>query len=152
MSDFLSSAAVDVDELKRRIRELAAIRRGGPMPEPPEQQPAGADWSAVLAGLAWAENHADLVHAEPAMRSFPGLLRPLARLLGRIVGVLSRFLTRQQTDCNNATLTALHLLGVTVRHRLDELDRRVAALEHQLEESGSARKRARRRSRPEACG
>jgi hypothetical protein len=126
------SGLVDVDELKRRIRELAAIRRGGP--EPPAPPEANADWSAVLGSLAWAEEHADLVHANPAMLSFPGPLRPLARLLGRAVLVLSRFLARQQTDCNNATLTALHLLGATVRRRLDELDGRVALVENAVRE------------------
>ena len=122
----------DVDELKRRIRERAAIRRGGPVPDGPVVPVEAADWTAVLAGLAWAEEHADLVHADPRMRSFPGPLRPLARLLGRVVQVLSRFLARQQTDCNNATLTALHLLGMTARNRFDDLERRLAALERDV--------------------
>src|SRR5436305_7519175 len=96
----------DVDELRRRIRDLAALRRGAPLPAPSAGRAEGVDWSAVVAGLAWAEDHADLVHADPQMLSIPGPVRPLARLLGRVVLVLSRFLTRQQTDCNNATLTA----------------------------------------------
>ena len=136
MSDSHPAAqgCLDLDELKRRIRELAAIRRGGPVPEAPADQSGSAAWSGVFAGLTWAEEHADLVHANPAMLSFPRAVRPLARLVGRVVLVLSRFLTRQQTDCNNATLTALHLLGATVRRRLDELDSRVARIENAVRE------------------
>jgi hypothetical protein len=128
---------LDLGELKRCIRARAAVRRGGPEPEP-VRPPAGADWSAVVASLAWAEEHADLFHADCAMASFPAPLRPLARLLGRVVATLSRFLTRQQTDCNNATLTALHLLGATTRRRLEELDRRVADLERRLGKTNAA--------------
>jgi hypothetical protein len=131
-SDLLTQGPLNIAELKRRIRELAALRRGGPEPRPAPDHGGAADWSAVLGGLAWAEEHADLVHAELAMRSFPRPLRPLAQLLGRVVLVLSRFLTRQQTDCNNATLTAVYLLGATTRRRLDDLDRRIAALESAL--------------------
>jgi hypothetical protein len=144
---------LDLDDLYRRVRDLAAVRRGSPELE---AAPApGADWPAVLAGLAWAEEHADLLHADCAMKSFPRPVRPLARLLGRLVAVLARFLVRQQTDCNHATLTAVYLLGATTRRRLDELDRRIAVLERRLVKQGkSDRRRGPREpaaTRDEAC-
>jgi hypothetical protein len=156
MSDPPAAAArnLDLDELHSRIRDRAAVRRGGPERQPAPSAP-GADWPAVLAGLAWAEEHADLLHADCVMKSFPGPVQPLARLLGRLVAVLARFLLRRQTDCNHATLTAVYLLGAATQRRLDELDRRVALLEHRLTKPGkSDRRRGPREpatTRDEAC-
>jgi hypothetical protein len=141
---------LDLPALKARIRAAAALRRDGhglpptapaPIAAPsmaaatPFLASAGAGWSAVFGRLADVDRLAHLGATIPEMTAVPRPLWPLARLLGRVVLYLARFLTRQQTEYNQAVLAALQQLSGAAARRLNEMERQLLQTQEALREA-----------------
>ena len=144
--DAQEPVGLDLTALMARIREAAWQRRAGRGRTPtvpgtsdapsrvaagPSLATAGDGWPAVVGRLANVDRLARIGVTVPEMATFPRPLRPLARLLGRVVLYLVRFLTHQQSECNQAVLAALQQLSGTALRKLNDVERQL----HQTQEA-----------------
>src|SRR5262249_9598418 len=141
------SSPLDIEQLKGRIRHLASEHRAKAPVSPRDEPPVAARVDSVHPGpgaasrsgksdapdnLGLIERLADLGSLTPDMMRFPRALRPIARLAARAVLFLARFLTKQQTDCNHAMLTALNALRDDLDRSVREFDERLAQVHASL--------------------
>lgn len=100
----LPAQPLTVDELVARMRsELAG--------DVTVTSPA---WTGCEGAIALAQQNAD-IGAEPPLRPWQGVLRPVARAAARSVLFLSRFITEAQTRFNRNVLSALAILDEGTR-------------------------------------
>jgi O-antigen chain-terminating methyltransferase len=105
---------IDVDEIMTKIRaEIAGRNQEGAiktLQDKPGKLPftSSYDWQQYQSILRAAENNADIVNPELPMNRYSRRVRWLARLAGRVVLYLSRFVTIRQTNYNQLVLQALH--------------------------------------------
>jgi len=114
-----SDPRITVDTLVRGMR--SAARAGTPLT---------AASSRVAEALECAAAHAVVGVSLPAFAEFPRSLRPLLRLVARVVLYLARFITAPQTRFNVAVVDALRALADTelrTFERLAELETAAAA-------------------------
>ena len=129
----------DLDELKASIREEAeAIARGeGSVPAPRKVYSGENLWNSISYLLDSAEEHGRELTRIPAMMYRSRFVRPVARLIARMVLYVTKFLRVRQEDFNLDVVQALRSInadGYSINEKLTELSNQLAAVSEAVED------------------
>ncbi|HUV14279.1 MAG TPA: hypothetical protein VMY18_11605, partial [Acidobacteriota bacterium] len=131
----VSEEEFDLDAVIAKVRlDVAARRRaaasdGRRFSPPRRKSDRKSEWVSIGEHLDVAEGQARAVSMIPSMAHRHWLLRPLARLLSRLVFFLTKFQTIPQTRCNESMIEAL----LRVDSNGTSLSGRFSSLEYSLE-------------------
>lgn len=142
------ASGFDLDKLKASImEEAAAISRGeGSTQAPRKVHPGENLWNSISYLLDSAEEHGRELSRVPAMMYRNRLVRPVARLIARMVLYVSKFLRIRQEEFNLDVVQALRSInsdGCAINEKLTELSNQLAEVSATLEEVKAGLKRDR---------
>ena len=118
---------INVDKIMEKIREEVARRRQHDPAQCPREGARGSGLGSsrsnvltVRSFLSSAEREADVGTQLPPMERFPGLIRWIAILAGKVVLYLSSFITKKQRNFNWASIQALKAITDSLERLCDE--------------------------------
>jgi hypothetical protein len=133
---------LDMEALQKEIREEAARRRAG-LPSmdafrrfPETFRDGAVDWEQLQAHLDVAARHANIGATVPPVTRFGALLRPLVRLVARLIMSSAHFLTLPQREFNFSILRALQTLGTRLRNLECQLSERRTTVGQEMKAEG----------------